>query len=197
MNNLNFSITMDASDFLQMSDRIHELEKACEEKDNKIKELEYQLGCMGVCFGEFFHSSNSENTFSDGEEELCEMTGHQLLVGRQILVLGACVCKPKNLLGYAKRNFGFINTDFRFVSDYAKIKNRQIRLSFDKLAGIIIGPVPHYSEDTSKDLMKFIMDWQDIVPVMICRSKNGEIKISKQAFADSLIKLMSDIKLSL
>ena len=193
MSDLDFNIQIRASDFLYFYRKISDLEDVCEKKDKRILELEEQLSCTEIAYKTLLGYINSQRTVLYNPDEFCEVDGHQLLNGKQILVVGACACKPKNLLGYAKRNYGFTNNDFRFVSDYEKIKNRQIRLRYDKLAGIIVGPVPHYSEGTPNDLLKFIMDWQDIVPVAICKSKNGEIKISKQAFTDSLIKVISDI----
>lgn len=197
MSELDFNIQIRASDFFQFFEMFSDLEDACAEKDKKILELKEQLSCMEIAYKSLQGYINSQNIALNNPNEVCEVDGHQLLNGKQILVIGACACKPKNLLGYAKLNYGFTNNDFLFVSDYEKIKNRQIRLRFEKLAGIIVGPVPHYSEGASSDLLKFIMDWQDIVPVAICKSKNGVIKISRQAFADSLIKVISDIMMTI
>lgn len=197
MSGLNFNIQIEVGDFLQIFETIYMMEDACEEKDKEITELKEQLSCMELAYKTLLGYINSQGTGSYNPDEFCEMDGHQLLNGKQILVVGACACRPKNLLGYAKQNYGFTNNDFLFVSDYEKIKNRQIRLRFDKLAGIIVGPVPHYSVGTPNDLLKFIRDWQDIVPVQICKSVNGTLKISKQAFADSLIKVIFDIKMTM
>ena len=173
------------------------MEDALKEKDKEITELKEQLSCMELAYKTLLGYINSQGTGSYNPDEFCEMDGHQLLNGKQILVVGACACRPKNLLGYAKQNYGFTNNDFLYVSDDEKLTNRQIRLRFDKLAGIIVGPVPHYSVGTPNDLLKFIRDWQDIVPVQICKSVNGTLKISKQAFADSLIKVIFDIKMTM
>ena len=192
MSELNFNIQMEARDFLQMSNELDLLKKACEEKDERIEELEEQLRSVTDAYNALSDFINSSNVIFTEQLEICEITGHQLLGGKHIIVIGDCICKPKNLLGYAKKAYGFTNADFRFISDYGKIKNRQVKLRFDKLAGIIVGPMPHYADGVSCDLMKFITDWQDIVPVMVCRSKQGVIKISKQAFADALMKIISE-----
>ena len=197
MSKLDFNIQIEVGDFLQIFETLFMMEDACEEKDKKINELEERLKGMELAYKTLSGYINSQRTALYNPDEFCEVDGHQLLNGKQILVVGACACRPKNLLGYAKQNYGFTNNDFLFVSDYEKIKNREIRLRFDKLAGIIVGPVPHYSVGTPNDLLKFIRDWQDVVPVQICKSVNGKLKISKQAFADSLIKVIFDIRMTM
>ena len=189
-----YNIQIKASELQSLYDKIELLEATCKEKDRRIEELEEKVRSVSNSYKALTDYINSERTTILKQEDLADKAGHYLLGGKQIMVIGACACKPKNLLGYAKSRHGFANSDFRFISEYEKIKNRQIRLRYDKLAGIIIGPVPHYAEDVANDLLKFITDWQGIVPVMICKSKDGGIKISKQAFADSLIRMISEVR---
>lgn len=194
MNELNFNIQVSASDFAQLVRKEELLEIACNEKDKKIAELETQLAYAPNAYNALMNYINSGAFIETSRKEYAADIGHQILRGRHILVIGDCACKPRNLVGYAKRTHGFSNSDFRFASDYSKIKNREIKIRSDKLAGVIIGPVPHYADGVSYDLMKFIADWHDIVPIAICKSKQGAIKITKQSFADSLEKLLSELK---
>ena len=189
-----YSIQMNVKEFHELLDKLNSLEAECKQKDQKIVELEEKLKSVLNSYKALTDYINSERTTILAPDDLLERAGHYLLGGKQIMVIGACACKPKNLLGYAKSKHGFTNADFRFISEYDKIKNRQVRLRYDKLAGIIIGPVPHYAEGVAGDLLKFIADWQSIVPVMICKSKDGGIKISKQAFADSLVRMISEVR---
>jgi hypothetical protein len=195
-NELNFNIQVSARDFVQLSQRAELLEIACNEKDERIAELERQLAYASNAYNALMNYINSGAFIHSSGEEYAETTGHQMLGGKHIFVVGACACKPRNLLGFAKKTYGFSNADFRFVSDYGKIKNREIKIRSDKLAGIIVGPVPHYADGASYDLMKFIADWHDIVPIAICKAKQGVIKITKQSFADSLEKLLSEFKVN-
>ena len=104
-------------DFL--TKRNDRLEEEGEEKDKIIAELEATIHRLLTGFQAAQNSSPLETTSNIEQLEL-----HDLLNGKQILVIGACACKPNHLLGYAKNWFAVQKKDFKFVTEYGSIKNR-------------------------------------------------------------------------
>ena len=176
-------------DFL--TKRNERLEKEGEEKDEIIAGLEATIQQLLNEFQAAQDSSPLETTCNIEQLEL-----HDLLNGKQILVIGACACKQNHLLGYAKNWFAVQRKDFKFVTEYESIKNREIRVTTENTAAIIVGPMPHYGGRVSNDLMQFILDYQYSMPVIICRSKTSseEVKITKESFGGALNKVFSCLR---
>ena len=172
-------------DFL--TKRNDRLEEEGEEKDKIIAELEATIHRLLTGFQAAQNSSPLETTSNIEQLEL-----HDLLNGKQILVIGACACKPNHLLGYAKNWFAVQKKDFKFVTEYGSIKNRAVRVTAENTAAIIVGPMPHYGGRVSNDLMQFVLDYQHSMPVIICKAKNcsEEVKITKESFGGALKKVL-------
>lgn len=176
-------------DFL--TKRNERLEEEGEEKDKIIAGLEDTIQRLLAEFKAAQDSSLLETTCNIDQVEF-----HDLLNGKQILVIGDCACKPNHLLGYAKNWFDVQNKDFKFVTEYGSIKNREVRVTTENTAAIIVGPMPHYGGRVSNDLMQFILDYQRSMPVIICRAKSSckEVKITKESFGGALNKVFSRLR---
>ena len=180
---------MDVVDAL--NNRITRLQRAIDERNARIGELEDYIRTLSTPFSQIKEWIDQRNV-ADIEKR---PTGRALLKGKKILVIGSCACRPKELLGFAKL-YGFTKDDFTFVSDYVRIKNREIPIWNDRIAAMIVGPVPHNVKNIDIDLLKFITDYQDTIPVMVCKNGKGHIKISKQAFKEALQGLIYELKIS-
>lgn len=171
--------------------RIERLQRAIKERNERIDKLEDYIRTLSTPFSQIKEWIDQRNV-ADIEKR---PTGRALLKGKKILVIGSCACRPKELLGLAKL-YGFTKGDFTFVSDYVRIKNREFPIWNDRIAAIIAGPVPHNVKNIDIDLLKFITDYQDTIPVMVCKNGKGHIKISKQAFKEALKELIYELKIS-
>jgi septin family protein len=56
--------------------------------------------------------------------------------------------------------------------------------------------VPHNVKEIDVDLLKFITNYQDTIPVIVCKNGKGHLKITKQAFKKALFELISELKIS-
>lgn len=176
------------------NNRITRLQRAIDERNARISELEAYIRTLSTPFSQIKEWIDQKEV-GDIEREFKRPTGRALLKGKKIMVIGPCACRPKELLGLAKL-YGFTKDDFTFVSDYVKIKNREVPIWNDRIAAIIAGPVPHNVRNIDIDLLKFIIDYQDTIPVMVCQNGKGLIKISKQAFKEALQGLIYELKIS-
>ncbi len=174
--------------------RIERLQRSIKERNERIDKLEAYIRTLSTPFSKIKEWIGQKEV-GDIEQEFKRPTGRALLKGKKILVIGPCACRPNELLGLAKI-YSFTKSDFTFVSDYLRIKNREISFWNDRVAAIIVGPVPHNVKGIDIDLLKFITDNQDTIPVMVCKNGKGHIKISKQAFKEALWELISELKLS-
>lgn len=183
---------MDVVDAL--NNRITRMQRAIDERNARIGELESYICTLSTPFAQIKEWIDQRNV-ADIENEFKRPTTRALLKGKKILVIGPCACRSKELLGLAKL-YGFTNDDFTFVSDYSKIKNRRIKIWNDRITSIIVGPVPHNVKEIDVDLLKFITNYQDTIPVIVCKNGKGHLKITKQAFKKALFELISELKIS-
>ena len=96
---------------------------------------------------------------------------------KSILVIGSCTAKQKDLMEYARTEYGI--QKIRFVKDSRDIENRNVKVWPNSLGAVIVGQV-------AKDVEFVERRYQDIVPVVICTKRT----ITMKTFAEALSKII-------
>ena len=98
---------------------------------------------------------------------------------KSILVIGSCTAKQKDLMEYARTEYGI--QKIRFVKDSRDIENRNVKVWPNSLGAVIVGQV-------AKDVEFVERRYQDIVPVVICTNRIITIKTFAEALKEIIEK---------
>ena len=96
---------------------------------------------------------------------------------KSILVIGSCTAKQKDLMEYARTEYGI--QKIQFVKYSRDIENRNVKVWPNSLGAVIVGKV-------AKDVEFVERRYQDVVPVVICTKRT----ITMKTFAEALSKII-------
>lgn len=161
---------------------INELDKVIEEMTSRIC-IENQQGTLG----EFLTKVGMQHLLTSGDSYGIENDSHG-----QIVVIGESSVREDILRGVAK-DLGFSKDRFVFL-DYKETKSQDCRdwQYNTSIAAIMCGPVPHKTTGMgdSSSLLEALRSQPGYPPVEELRDMTGDLKITKTAFRDGLVRLI-------
>lgn len=181
-----------------LQDTIKELKDENHLSTKKIEELEAKKKDYERNFVEMRLMMTGHGDTLVEEEADSSKRGHNLVKNySKILVLGACDIETNVMLGIAKNHFGFEKNDIDFETDYDKSVDVAGRLlNGGKYKIIIGGAMPHSTKGRGDDTsMVTALKHSANVPIFVdCRSKSGELKVTKESFRNALNEICEKLE---
>lgn len=161
---------------------INELDKVIEEMTSRIC-IENQQGTLG----EFLAKVGMQHLLTSGDSY-----GIENDPSGRIIVLGE-PCVKKDILRGVAKDIGFSKNRFVFL-DYKETKEQNCRdwQYNTSIAAILCGPVPHKTTGMgdSSSLLEALRSQPGYPPVEELRVMAGDLKITKTAFRNGLVRLI-------